>query len=200
MKGQTERTGNPEVSHHWGHFCPWGWKDRQREDGDTRAQEQDHRGCQKHDWMATTVGDVTQSRREVGESWLLPPPPFSTSHWLDPHEYQWAREPGKQAQCLWYRAEDGKDRGARGCCGQTRNTDCFACILNHRMASLVAQRVKNLPANAGDPGKIPRLGRSPEKGMATHSRILSCLENAVGRGSWWATAHGVTKSQTWLSD
>ena len=49
MKGQTEWTGNPEVSHHWGHFCPWGWKDRQREDGDSRAQEQDHRGCQRHD-------------------------------------------------------------------------------------------------------------------------------------------------------
>ena len=90
----------------------------------------------------------------------------------------------------------GKTEEPEAAVGRLWNTDCFACILNHRMASLVAQRVKNLPANAGDPGKIPRLGRSPEKGMATHSRILSCLENAVGRGSWWATAHGVTKSQT----
>ena len=33
--------------------------------------------------------------------------------------------------------------------------------------------VKNLPANAGDMGLTPRLGRSPEEGMATHSSILA---------------------------
>ena len=33
----------------------------------------------------------------------------------------------------------------------------------------VAQTVKNLPANAGDPGSIPRLGRSPGEG---HSNPL----------------------------
>ena len=31
---------------------------------------------------------------------------------------------------------------------------------------------KNLPASAGDPGFIPGLGRSPEKGKATDSCIL----------------------------
>jgi len=33
--------------------------------------------------------------------------------------------------------------------------------------------VKNLPANTGDMDLIPGLGRSPEKEMATHSRILA---------------------------
>ena len=28
----------------------------------------------------------------------------------------------------------------------------------------------------------------------------SCLENPMGGGVWWAAVHGVTKSQTWLSD
>ena len=28
----------------------------------------------------------------------------------------------------------------------------------------------------------------------------SCLENPMDRGAWWATVHGVTKSQTRLSD
>ena len=28
----------------------------------------------------------------------------------------------------------------------------------------------------------------------------SCLENPMDRGTWWATVHGVAKSQTWLSD
>ena len=40
-------------------------------------------------------------------------------------------------------------------------------------ASLVAQMVKNLPANVGDPGSIPGLGRSPVEGMAIHSSILA---------------------------
>ena len=33
--------------------------------------------------------------------------------------------------------------------------------------------VKNLPANAGDAGLIPRSGRSLENKMATHSSILA---------------------------
>ena len=42
-------------------------------------------------------------------------------------------------------------------------------------------------------------GEDPlEKGMATHSS--SCLESSMDRGSWWATVHGVAKSQTQLSD
>ena len=36
-----------------------------------------------------------------------------------------------------------------------------------------------------------------EKEMAMH---YSCLENPVYRGASQATVHGVTKSQTWLSD
>ena len=32
---------------------------------------------------------------------------------------------------------------------------------------------KSSASNAGDPGLIPELGRSPEKGMATHSSILA---------------------------
>ena len=28
----------------------------------------------------------------------------------------------------------------------------------------------------------------------------SCLENSMDRGPWWATAHGITKSQTRLND
>jgi len=41
-------------------------------------------------------------------------------------------------------------------------------------ASLVAQTVKSLPANAGDLGLIPRSGRFPrEAKIATHSNILA---------------------------
>ena len=45
-------------------------------------------------------------------------------------------------------------------------------------ASLIAQLVKNLSANAGatgDMGSIPDLGRSPGEEMATHSSIWDFL-------------------------
>ena len=53
--------------------------------------------------------------------------------------------------------------------------------------------------NAGDPGSIPRLGRSPGEGNGSPLQH-SCLENPMGRGAWQATVHGVAKSQTRLSD
>ena len=36
---------------------------------------------------------------------------------------------------------------------------------------------------------------SVEKGHGNPLQY-SCLENPVDRGAWWATVHGVTKSQT----
>ena len=106
-------------------------------------------------------------------------------------------------------------------------------------ASLVAQMVKNLPANAGGPGSIPGSGRSLgegigyplqyswaslvtqmvknlpamqetwvwslgqedplEEGMTTHSSIPA-WRIPMDRGAWWATVHGVAKSQTRLRD
>ena len=43
--------------------------------------------------------------------------------------------------------------------------------------------------NAGDPGLIPELGRSPGEGNGNPLRY-SCLENSMDRGAWWATVHG----------
>ena len=53
--------------------------------------------------------------------------------------------------------------------------------------------------NVGDLGSIPGLGRSPRGGHGNPLQY-SCLENAMDRGAWWATVHGVAKSQTRLSD
>ena len=52
---------------------------------------------------------------------------------------------------------------------------------------------------AGDLGSIPGLGRSPGDGNG-NSLQYSCLENSMDRGAWWGTIHGITKSQTQLSD
>ena len=59
--------------------------------------------------------------------------------------------------------------------------------------------VKNLPSNAGDSGSIPGSGRSPAEGNG-YPLQSSCLENPTDRGACQATVHGVTNSQTWLSD
>ena len=63
------------------------------------------------------------------------------------------------------------------------------------MSSALVQIVKNPPANVGDLGLIPGLGRSPGGGNG-HPFQYSCLENPMDRGPLWATVHGVTKSQT----
>ena len=52
--------------------------------------------------------------------------------------------------------------------------------------------VKTLPANAGDVGSIPGLGRSPGGGNGNPLQY-SCLGNPMDRGGWWATVHWVTK-------
>ena len=59
--------------------------------------------------------------------------------------------------------------------------------------------VKDPPASAEDVRDVsltPGLGRYPEG--TGNPRRYSCLENPMGRRAWWATVHGVTKSQTWL--
>ena len=71
--------------------------------------------------------------------------------------------------------------------------------LQYSWASLVAQMVKNPPAMQET--WVRSLGwEDPlEKGMATHSSILA-WRIPMDKGAWWATVHGVEKSQTRLSD
>ena len=51
--------------------------------------------------------------------------------------------------------------------------------------------------NEGDLGSVPGLGRSPGEGNGNPLQY-SCLENPIHRGAWWATVHGVAKSQIQL--
>ena len=62
-------------------------------------------------------------------------------------------------------------------------------------ASLGAHRVKNPPANAGDPDSIP--GSRIFLGDG-HDYPLQyfCLENSMDWEPWWPTVHRVTKSRT----
>ena len=58
---------------------------------------------------------------------------------------------------------------------------------------------KESACNAGDPGSIPGLGRSPGEGNGNPLQY-SCQENSMDRGTWWVTVHVVAKSWTQLSD
>ena len=58
---------------------------------------------------------------------------------------------------------------------------------------------KESACSTGDPGLIPGLGRSTGEGNGKPLQY-SCLENPMDGGGWQATVHGVTKSQTQLSD
>ena len=74
----------------------------------------------------------------------------------------------------------------------------------HRLPLLVtgfpgSSVVKDPPANAGDLGSIPGLGRSPGGGHGNPLQY-SCVWNPKDRGAWQATVRGAAKSRTRLSD
>ena len=58
---------------------------------------------------------------------------------------------------------------------------------------------KESACSAGNLGLIPGMGRSPAEG-SDYPFQYSCLENSMDSGAWQVTVHGVTNSQTWLSD
>ena len=71
-----------------------------------------------------------------------------------------------------------------------------------KRAFQVALVVKNVPADAGDireVGSIPGLGRSLDKGMATHSSILAWkipwTEEPVGYNPWGCKESEATEHQ-----
>ena len=53
--------------------------------------------------------------------------------------------------------------------------------------------LKNQPANAGDSGLVPGLGRSPGEGNG-NSLQYSCLGNPMDRGAWWTTVQGIARA------
>ena len=57
----------------------------------------------------------------------------------------------------------------------------------------MAQIVKNLLANARDPGSIPELETSSGEGNGNPLQY-SCLGNPMDTGAWQATVQGVAKS------
>ena len=81
-----------------------------------------------------------------------------------------------------------------------KSSFCGSVFLNFRFWH--CREVKGFPGgsdgkdsacNAGDPGSVPGLGRSPGEGNS-YSLQYSCLENSMDSRAWRAAVHGVAKS------
>ena len=77
--------------------------------------------------------------------------------------------------------------------GGTANRDIL--LIKHLLQALIrgfpgSSDGKESACNAGDPGSIPKLRRSPGEGTG-YPLQYSCLENSKDRGAWWATDCGV---------
>ena len=72
-------------------------------------------------------------------------------------------------------------------------------IYTHTMGFSGGSDGKEPACNAGDLSSVPGLGRSPGERNANPLQY-SCLGNPMDGEACWATVHGVTKSQTRLSD
>ena len=91
-----------------------------------------------------------------------------------------------------------------GCPFHTWGCMCFLATLSLSRPLLPlglpgGSDVKGSACNAGDMGSIPGSGRFPGEGNGNPLQD-SCLENPMDGGAWWATVHGVAKSQTRLSN
>ena len=80
----------------------------------------------------------------------------------------------------------------------TGKTNCLAVLFGH-WGVPGGSDGKAYARNAGDLSSIPGSGRSPAEGNG-YPLQYSCLENPMDGGAWWATVHGIAKSQTQLSD
>ena len=71
--------------------------------------------------------------------------------------------------------------------------------LGHTEVKSMAWGFRASACDVGGLGSIPGSGRSPG-GRNGNPLQYSCLENPMDREAWQSTVHGITKSQTQLSN
>ena len=81
----------------------------------------------------------------------------------------------------------------------TEQDTIFSFTLSVSWVFLGGSDSKESACNAGDLGSIPGLGKSPGEGNGNPLQYCY-LENAMDRGAWQATVHGVAKSWTRLRE
>ena len=121
-------------------------------------------------WRLTPIRQPTTKdfSPTVLKKWILPTA-WEAMNWIFPQmSFWWDYSPGKHLEFSWG---------------------------SWRRSSLVAQMVKCLPTMQKT--QVQSLGREDplEKEMALQ---FSCLGNPMDRWAWWATVHGIAKSQIQL--
>ena len=93
----------------------------------------------------------------------------------------------------------GKIKGKRDC-QRMRWLDSIIVAINMNLGKCFpgGSDDKASVCNVGDLRLIPGLGRSPGEGNGSPLQY-SCLEDPMDGGAWWATVHGVAKSQIQLN-
>ena len=77
---------------------------------------------------------------------------------------------------------------------------CSCCLVNIQLLGFPGgSGGKESVCNAGDPGSIAGLGRSPGEGNSNPLQYV-CLENPMDRRAWWTAVHRIAKSRTRLSN
>ena len=116
--------------------------------------------------------------------------------------------PGPRLLCLWDSPGKNTEVGCHSLLqgifptqGSNPGLHCEQILhqLSHKGIFPGGSDSKASAYNAGDPGSIPWSGRSSGEGNGKPLQY-SCLENSIDGGAWWAAVHGVTKSQTQLSN
>ena len=75
---------------------------------------------------------------------------------------------------------------------QLKQLSIHCALVVHILGFPGSSVVKNLPANAGDVGSIPGLGRSPGEGIGNPLQY-SCLGNPMEEGAWQIIVHEVAE-------
>ena len=130
----------------------------------------------KRPWCWEGLGAGGEGDDRGWDGWMASPTRWAWV-WVNSGSWWWSGRPG----VLRFM---GSQR-----VGQDWVTELNWTFLKVPVASQVAQ----------NSGLIPGLGRLPREGNGNPLQY-SCLENSRDREAWWATVHGVAKSQTRLRD
>ena len=110
----------------------------------------------------------------------------------------------KGSKCQWHETSRKRRPKRQDVCLPRAHAQSFFFFFNGHIVDLqlsYGSAIKESACSKGytqDVGLNPGSGKSPGGGNG-NSLQYSCLKNPMDRGAWWATVHGVTKSQTWLS-
>ena len=142
-------------------------------------------------WMEEPGSLQSMGSQRVGHDWATSLSLFAFMHW----RRKWQPTPV-------FLPGESQGRGSLVGCSLWGQRVRHNLATEHDLTGkimLSPKVVKESACNAGDPGSTSGLGRSPGEGNGNPLQY-SCLENPMDKGIWWATVHGVTKSQTRLSD